>query len=139
MELMHLVQLQCTSWTKLQLRDKNKTEKYTTTEIIIDNKVGRVDVWLGKELDLSRNKIQSLIKNGYILLNDASPKVSCKPRVGDRLSITIPPPPQTELLPQDLPLDIIHMDSEVIIINKAAGMVVVLITILIVCLIVRDK
>ncbi len=75
--------------------------------------------------NLSRSRLQALIKAGEVTLNGAP---VTKPRhplaVGDEIIVTIPPPESTEVLPQDIPLAVLHEDDHVIVIDKPVGLVV---------------
>lgn len=86
----------------------------------------RLDLWLSQNLpDLSRSRIQNLISQGQVTINDqicTSKKATLKP--GDRLQITIPPPKPLELKANNIPLDILYEDEQLLIINKSAGLVV---------------
>ena len=74
---------------------------------------------------VSRAQAQRLIKSGNVLLNG---KPECAPsrkvRAGQEISVTIPPPESTEVLPEKGVLDILYEDEHLIVINKAAGVVV---------------
>ena len=72
----------------------------------------------------TRNKVQSAIKDGYVLVNGKSQKPSYKVQAGDTIDITLPKPPPPEAEPEDIPLDIIYEDDDLLIVNKEAGMVV---------------
>ena len=74
--------------------------------------------------DLSRNAVQRLIDEEHILVNDLCKRASFIPRAGDQITVLIPPPVTTELLPENLPIDIVYEDSDILVLNKAAGMVV---------------
>ncbi|MDA8974974.1 RluA family pseudouridine synthase [Akkermansiaceae bacterium] len=85
----------------------------------------RLDAYLAKELsDLSRSRIQALIKSGHILLNETKVKAKVLLKAGDRITIEIPEPEALDLIAQDLPLEVIHEDEDLIVLNKAHGMVV---------------
>lgn len=85
----------------------------------------RLDAFLaGKLTDLSRSQIQTLIKDGHILVNGNSVKTRSKPEAGDEISIAIPDQETTEPVAEDIPLSILYEDEEVIVLNKAHGMVV---------------
>lgn len=91
----------------------------------------RLDLFLaGKELNLSRSRIQKLIEEGKITVQDKSSgsvgKVKSHYRIkGDeKISIEIPPPERLSLEPQDIPLDIIYEDKDLLVVNKPTGMVV---------------
>ncbi|MGC4026207.1 MAG: RluA family pseudouridine synthase [Mesorhizobium sp.] len=87
----------------------------------------RLDQWLAGKLapQLSRSRIQALIKQGAILL-DGKPvsEARRKLKAGDSLSIEIPEPEPAEPSGEDIPLDILYEDGELIVINKPAGLVV---------------
>lgn len=85
----------------------------------------RLDAWLAKELpDLSRSRIQSLIKSGNIRLNSGKVKAKAALHAGDRITIDIPEPEALNLIAQDLPLEVIHEDADLVVLNKGHGMVV---------------
>ena len=91
----------------------------------IDSPQPRLDSYLASQLkEHSRSRLQELIKEKHILVNDrpAKPKQALNP--GDLITIEIPEPVPLELIPQDLPLDILHEDGDLIVLNKAHGMVV---------------
>ncbi len=87
----------------------------------------RLDQWLAEAAgpDLSRSRIQSLIKAGHVMVNGAAatePKT--KLAGGEQVSIDLPPPAPAEPQSEDIALDVLFEDDEVIVINKPAGMVV---------------
>lgn len=86
----------------------------------------RLDSWLAAQLkDLSRSRIQKLIENGHIKLNNRvcnSKKINVS--AGDFILVTIPEPQKLDLTPENIPLDILFEDDHLIIVNKPAGMVV---------------
>jgi 23S rRNA pseudouridine1911/1915/1917 synthase len=86
----------------------------------------RLDRYLSQELpDLSRSRIQQLIEQGNVRLNEqvcTTKKIPVK--VGDRISVEIPEVTPLELQAQDIPLDILYEDDELLILNKPAGLVV---------------
>lgn len=86
----------------------------------------RVDKFLSVMCDaLSRSRLQGLISNGDVFLNGKVLKgASTKTEEGDVLAVRIPPPEPSVPLAEDLPLNIIYEDDDVIVVNKAAGMVV---------------
>lgn len=87
---------------------------------------GRIDRYLAEAFpDISRSRLQKLIEQGNVLLNDqvcTSKKTTVQP--GDRLSLTIPPAKPLDLQPEAIPLDILYEDEFLIVINKPAGLVV---------------
>lgn len=75
--------------------------------------------------DYSRTRLQSLIREGFVLVNGATANKSGQMiEPGDILDVTLPEPEPSELLPERIPLDIVYEDDHVMIINKPAGMVV---------------
>ena len=73
----------------------------------------------------SRNRIQNSIEAGNVLVNDKNAKASYKVKPFDIISVVLPHPPRdTEVYPEDIPLDFVYEDDDVILINKAPGMVV---------------
>jgi 23S rRNA pseudouridine1911/1915/1917 synthase len=86
----------------------------------------RVDKFLQFKLnDFSRTKIQNLIKEGYVILNN-NPIInpSKKIKENDRIEIELPKPKETHIKANKIPLDILYNDNDLIIINKSAGVVV---------------
>ena len=86
----------------------------------------RLDVFLAEVVeDATRSFLQKLIKDAQVSVNG---KVCCKPRQkvrdGDAVAVVVPPPPPVHPQPEDIPLDILHEDDALLIVNKAAGMVV---------------
>ncbi len=85
----------------------------------------RIDRYLIKKgLALTRAQIQRLISEDQILVNGLPTRASYKAKKGDRIEITIPPPTPLTLIPEDIPLDILFEDADLLVLNKAAGMVV---------------
>ena len=86
----------------------------------------RIDKFLQSQLKkLSRTRIQSLIKGGNIKLNNnliysAAKKIS----ENDKIEIIFPPPKKTNIKENNIPLNILYEDNDIIVINKAAGMVI---------------
>jgi 23S rRNA pseudouridine1911/1915/1917 synthase len=85
----------------------------------------RIDHFLVKQdIGISRTYIQRLIKDGHVTVNNKSVKSNYRLRLNDEIVVNIPPPTELEVLPENIPLDIIYEDSAIIVINKPAGMVV---------------
>lgn len=74
--------------------------------------------------ELTRAHAQKLIKEGGVLVDGKPRKASYPLTAGERLSVTLPEPEATEVLPENIPLDILYEDKDVIVINKPKGMVV---------------
>ncbi len=85
----------------------------------------RIDQFLVSRLpELSRARIQSLLKSEDILLNGKKVKAKQTVHTGDTISVHIPEPVTAKAVAQDIPLDILYEDEDIIVINKASGMVV---------------
>lgn len=95
-------------------------------ELIVDQEnKERIDKYIAKCLpDLSRVMVQKLIEEKQILVNEKSVKTSYTVQKGDKITITIPEAKETTLKPQDIPLDIVYEDDDILVVNKAKGMVV---------------
>jgi len=95
-----------------------------TVERVEENNL-RIDRFLAEKLpDLSRSRLQSLIKNGHITLNGNSIKSKQSICEGDIIKIIIPPLTQPEAKPEDIKLNILYEDAHLIVINKPHGLVV---------------
>ena len=85
----------------------------------------RIDVFLAENMeDLSRSGVQKLIDEGMITLNGGKTKANYKLREKDVIDVTVPEVKEVEILPEDIPLDILYEDADVIVVNKPQGMVV---------------
>jgi len=85
----------------------------------------RVDKYLHNRFsNLSRRLIQDAIRAGSVKVNGKIAKPSFKLSPGDNIDLTLPEPPGKEILPEDIPLNIIYEDSCLIILNKQPGMLV---------------
>ena len=95
-------------------------------ELIVDQEnKERIDKYIAKCVpDLSRMMIQKLIEENQILVNRNPVKTSYAIQKGDSITITIPEAKETTLKPQDIPLDIVYEDDDILVVNKAKGMVV---------------
>jgi 23S rRNA pseudouridine1911/1915/1917 synthase len=98
----------------------------STINIQVPENSDRLDRYLSQKLsDLSRSRIQQLIEQGHVQVNDqicTSKKVNLK--IGDRIALEIPAIEPLQLIAADIPLDILYEDEELIILNKPAGLVV---------------
>jgi len=86
----------------------------------------RIDKFLFNKLEgTSRSRIQAAANAGNILVNTNTVKPNYRVKPGDTISIVLPHPPRKiELIPEQIPLDIIYEDEDLIVVNKTAGMVV---------------
>lgn len=93
-------------------------------EVLTDENL-RIDKFLSLKMDLSRNKIQKLIDEGNILVNGSKINNNYKVNLGDVIEVTNLKSVQVnnDLIPCDIPLDIVYEDDDLLIINKKSGMV----------------
>lgn len=93
--------------------------------ICVEASGARLDVFLAEtNADLTRSRIQKLISDGNITVNGSAAKANYKLREGDRIELTLPPPKDTELKAEEIPLDIVYEDEHMLVVNKPQGMVV---------------
>ncbi len=85
----------------------------------------RLDKFLSEACaDCSRSFLQKLVKEGRVLVNQQAQKANYKVNEKDLIQVYIPPAQEIEILPENIPLDILYEDSELLIVNKPKGMVV---------------
>ena len=85
----------------------------------------RLDTWLGRLDEIaSRSRAAELIDRGLVRLDGRALKASLKVRAGWQIQITLPDPIPSTLQPLDHPLEIMHEDSDLVVVNKPAGLVV---------------
>ena len=85
----------------------------------------RLEVFLTEQnQDFSRSHVQKLIADGKVMVNGQQRKANFKLTAGDEITLEIPEAVEAEILPEDIPLDILYEDKDIIVINKARGMVV---------------
>lgn len=85
----------------------------------------RIDRFLSGNLeDLSRSYIQKLLKEGNIEADGKPVKANYKVSPGEEITVRLPEPENTEILPEDIPLDILYEDDDILVVNKPKGMVV---------------
>ncbi|MBQ0026395.1 MAG: RluA family pseudouridine synthase, partial [Lachnospiraceae bacterium] len=85
----------------------------------------RLDVYLSDRYDeMSRSYLQRLIKEGNILIGGQSIKAGYKLRGGEEITVVLPDPEVLDIVPENIPLDIVYEDDDLIFVNKPKGMVV---------------
>lgn len=93
--------------------------------IITEEQAGqRADVGLALLLDITRSNMQRLLEDGRAVKGAKVLKANYKLRAGDEIVVTLPEPQPLDAQPENIPLDIIYEDEDVIVVNKARGMVV---------------
>jgi 23S rRNA pseudouridine1911/1915/1917 synthase len=93
--------------------------------VSLDSEPTRLDLYLSRELaNETRSTIQRLIESGNILVDGREARPSLKLRGGECVSVELPEPVTAAPLPEAIPLEVLHEDGDLIVINKPAGMVV---------------
>jgi 23S rRNA pseudouridine1911/1915/1917 synthase len=98
-----------------------------TRELIVEEADAgeRLDRFLATHLpDLSRTRLQALIRSGHVRLAGEVVRPSCRIEAGQCITVTIPPPEPTTLEPEAIPLDVLFEDEHLLAVNKAPGLVV---------------
>ena len=95
------------------------------TEFTADRDGERLDVFLARmDETLSRSRVQRFIADGHVMVDGKTPKASQRLSEGATVAVEMPEPEATDILPEQIPLDILYEDEDVIVVNKARGMVV---------------
>ncbi len=93
-----------------------------TAELIIKSE--RLDSYIAMKSGLTRSHIGKLLKKGQVSVNSHIEKAGYKVREGDRIELIIPDEPEGILIPENIPLEIIHEDEHIIPVNKPPDMVI---------------
>lgn len=113
---------------EVELPEAEEQDLYEHLRIIVDKgqSLLRIDKFLMHRIEnASRNRIQNAIDLGNVLVNERPIKPSYKVKPKDIISVVLPHPPRdTEVYPEDIPLDIVYEDHDLLIVDKPAGMVV---------------
>lgn len=94
---------------------------YTVSE---DEKGLRLDVFLSQRADLSRSRAAKLITDGEVTVNGKNADKKTVLALGDTVRFSMPEPESAEVLPEDIPLDIVYEDAHLLVVNKPSGLVV---------------
>jgi len=93
--------------------------------VVTEADVGeRLDLIIARGCELSRTQAATLIANDHVRVNGQSERASYRGVLDDALVVMIPPPPGRDITPESIPLDIVYEDDVLVVVNKAAGMVV---------------
>ncbi len=97
----------------------------TVLSVTAEESGERIDALLARTITgLSRSAAQRLIEEGFVLLNGKPLRKSARSTAGDVFSVTLPPAEEGPLIPQEIPLDVVYEDADLLVVNKARGMVV---------------
>lgn len=84
----------------------------------------RLDLLVARHGNLSRTQAATLIANGHVLVNGVRQKASYRTERADAVAVEVPPPPGRDIVPEQIPLDIVYEDEHLLVVDKPAGMVV---------------
>ena len=91
--------------------------------ILVETGEARIDQYLAAlQLGLTRSRLRQLIDSGDVLVNGAVVKAAHRVRPGDRVLVSVPPPRPSVAVAQDIPLTVVYQDSELVVIDKPAGL-----------------
>ena len=107
---------------------EQEQELYEHYRFIVDpgQSMLRIDKYLSSRIEnVSRTRVQAAAQAGNILVNDSPVKPNYRVKPLDVIQILLPNPPrEIELIPQDIPIKIVYEDDDLVVVDKAAGMVV---------------
>ncbi|MDD5326777.1 MAG: RluA family pseudouridine synthase [Phycisphaerae bacterium] len=107
------------------MQDANTDSGRLTVQVGNPIKERRIDKYLhGRFSNFSRVMLQEAIKAGGVKVNGKAVKPSFKISPGDKIELKLPEPPGKDILPEDIPLNIIYEDDDIIVLNKQPDMVV---------------
>ena len=93
--------------------------------LLADQDGERLDAFLARSVEnLSRSGAQKLIEDGCVLLSGKPGRKNDRLSVGQEISLTIPEPKETDILPRQMELDVVYEDEDLLVINKPKGLVV---------------
>ncbi len=96
-----------------------------TLELVADRSGERLDSFIARrQPELSRSRVRQLIDEGLVSVDGKHAKPSAKVMNGSVVSVSVPPPVEMELEPEEIPLTIIYQDENVIVVDKPAGLTV---------------
>lgn len=109
-----------------ELNDQQELYEHFRFEVDNGQSSLRIDKYLTNRIEnASRNKVQQAAKAGNILVNEAPVKANYKIKPNDIISVVLPHPPHIfEIIPENIPLNIVYEDDSIIVINKEPDMVV---------------
>lgn len=108
--------------------DSDEQQLYEHHHIVVDRgqEAMRLDKYLQMRLEgVSRSKVQAAIEAGCVKVNEKEAKSNYKVKPLDEVSVLLPEPPHTfELLPEEMPINVVYEDPQVLVVDKPAGLVV---------------
>lgn len=111
--------------TRENFSNSEDDEKFISIIVPHNQSKERLDQFLVNRIEkISRAQVQKLIKKEKVLVNGEIAKPSYQVTGGDKIVVHIPPPKPSQLLPENIPLDILFEDEYLLVLNKPAGLVV---------------
>jgi 23S rRNA pseudouridine1911/1915/1917 synthase len=89
-----------------------------------DDRLERTDIFVSSRFGITRSRAGRLIREGLVRVNGETVKPGHTLRRGDEVEVSMPPPDSGELIPEDIPLDVLFSDDHLVVVNKQAGLVV---------------
>lgn len=84
----------------------------------------RLDAWLAEQTELTRSAVQKLMEEGRVTAAGKTLAKNTRLTGGETVSVELPEPEAVDIVPQNIPLDVVYEDEDVIVVNKPTGMVV---------------
>src|SRR5512135_82685 len=114
-------------FTRINAFIRPKGVRLNEIELIYPSEGGqeRLDVFVSRTLgEMTRSGVRRLIDTGFVTVNGRPEKPSLKLKGGERIVVKVPPPAPAVPVAEEIPLEILFEDSDIIVVNKPAGMVV---------------
>jgi 23S rRNA pseudouridine1911/1915/1917 synthase len=92
--------------------------------LVAPERAGRLDKWVSEAIGISRARVTALVAAGHVTVDGAVVKASKRLRGGEVVTIVVPELPQSRLVQQDIPVEILFEDADLIVVDKPAGLVV---------------
>lgn len=102
----------------------NLIDETEVLSLTVENGGERLDVFAANNCSETRSYIKKLIDAGAVLVNGAATKANQKLKAGDTVEIAFAPPAPVDITPENIPLNVVYEDTDILVINKAKGMVV---------------
>jgi 23S rRNA pseudouridine1911/1915/1917 synthase len=107
------------------MEKRRKIMSHNEINILEDQAGERLDKVMSDELgELSRTMVQKLVKDGNIKINDKEVKPNYRVQEGDVIQWELPETEEPDILPENIPLNVVYEDTDLIVVNKPRGMVV---------------
>ncbi len=101
----------------------DKVEHVYTFDIPARQQTERIDAFITRSIEhATRTRVQRAIDRGSITVNGKPTKANYKIRPGDQIVVTVMKPPPLQLIPEEMPLDVLYEDESLIVVNKPAGL-----------------